>query len=663
MDQVDQKAGNSLARAPGVTTSQQQDAQQMSANLQAGVTCYTTDCGSTCKKGTNPVAQMNGQPGQLSTNSRCANNKYHTLCCDDGTFMGTCRWRGYRGVGLSCISGCADGETEVVTDTNHHDKNGDQSCTGGLQSYCCKGFKPIPSKGGLKSKAEDAAKAAAEAAAENAVLDVAAKAFCRVAVPALLAPLELLEDLIPIVGKSRTSNASPSCKLIWLVGEILDLAEIAATPALIDVCVKGVEKEGKAEFKVFGKKHSLNFNKPTEKPSATRPPKSSHTPAKTSQNSCEIPKKAKRAGDGDCNDRRRKKPMRMTTSIEDHADPPTDIFCDYALYGQACLHYNSVIHHNAGYGIITCPYSSQGADRRPIVAVYNQERKEGWIAKIPAFNGGKGCERDEWPPAHLHEANNGYLKLEGSGGRPSNPRQQYVRLINGDENGNAGQLWKSCPKVAQRNDIDAETSTEHGAGRIDTVWTKVKAVYTRKAFSMRFRNLVNPDGDDGLQLNQCQPEQLNANGNRFDHRGFALLNEDSWFDRNPNAKQYTAAYGQAPNFKRRDLDWLDPDQISVVDANSTRKATDKELRHDFGLIRCTDQECSQELADLNIKSALRYASPQSTPIDVPATATATTPSDVMAATATAAGLIAQNPPSLPGHEVSSAEFPRRTWVP
>jgi hypothetical protein len=50
-------------------------------------------------------------------------------------------------------------------------------------------------------QAADAAKDAAEAAAEQLALDIAAKAFCRIAVPALLAPLELVEDLIPIVGK------------------------------------------------------------------------------------------------------------------------------------------------------------------------------------------------------------------------------------------------------------------------------------------------------------------------------------------------------------------------------------------------------------------------------------------------------------------------------
>ena len=59
----------------------------------------------------------------------------------------------------------------------------------------------------VSGDAADAAKDAAEAAAEQAALDLAAKAFCRVAVPALLAPLELAEDLIPIIGLSR-----PHCK-------------------------------------------------------------------------------------------------------------------------------------------------------------------------------------------------------------------------------------------------------------------------------------------------------------------------------------------------------------------------------------------------------------------------------------------------------------------
>ncbi len=57
-----------------------------------------------------------------------------------------------------------------------------------------------------------------------------------------------------------TGSRLIQCLIIfWIPGEILDIAEVAATPALIEGCVKGVEKEGKAEFKIFGKKHTLSM--------------------------------------------------------------------------------------------------------------------------------------------------------------------------------------------------------------------------------------------------------------------------------------------------------------------------------------------------------------------------------------------------------------------
>ncbi|CAK7209923.1 hypothetical protein SBRCBS47491_000609 [Sporothrix bragantina] len=244
MDQVDQTANNGFggaAAAAGahVTKDQQDAANQASSDRQASVACYSTDCGVSCKPGTSEVTQFNGQPGQLSTSTRCPKKQYRSLCCDNKAEVDQCSWRGYRGSGLSCTSGCASGETEMVTNTNQYTNKGDKNCHGGLQSFCCGQFKPSASN--LKQDLEDAAKAAAEAAAEQAALDIAAKAFCRIAIPALLAPLELLEDLIPIIG------------------EILDAIEIAATPALIQGCVKGIEKEGKAEFKVFGKKHTVSI--------------------------------------------------------------------------------------------------------------------------------------------------------------------------------------------------------------------------------------------------------------------------------------------------------------------------------------------------------------------------------------------------------------------
>lgn len=126
--------------------------------------------------------------------------------------MGTCIWRGSRGVGLGCIAGCANGETEVARNTNHHGNTGNYTCSGGQQSYCCAGSQaPYPklavaeksAVGTAATAAEQAAAAAAAAAATQVAIDIAAKAFCRPAVPALLAPLEAVEATVLIIGKFK----------------------------------------------------------------------------------------------------------------------------------------------------------------------------------------------------------------------------------------------------------------------------------------------------------------------------------------------------------------------------------------------------------------------------------------------------------------------------
>ncbi len=481
MDQVAQIVDNNLAPSPGVTTDQQKNAQQMSENMQAGLTCYTTSCGGKCKKGTNAVAHMSGQPGQLSTNDRCAKGEYRTLCCDDGTFIGSCKWRGFRGVGLSCINGCDDGETEVVTDTNHHEKNGDQTCTGGLQSYCCKGFKPAPSKHDIKRQAEDTAKAAAEAAAANAALDLAAKAFCRVAVPAVLAPLELAEDLIPIVGKSCSPDlvwaqlipSLPQERSLILQREILDIAEIAATPALINLCVKGVEKEGKAEFKVFGKKHTLSLNRPTDKPSSTRPPESSHSKAKTSSDSCPAPAKAVKRMPKAC----RRITVRETTRTEYVSGNVIPRTCDAAVNEQPCMHYNSVVRRVPEYGQIVCYTSSPSTTRRAAVTAWSSQHAEGWHKAINPQPPG-GCEADIWPPGAFWQGN---------------AAPQWIRYNPGNDNRRAGQLWnRLCPKLAER------TFRENDPGRwitsknrnVETITIRGTMIYTRSTMSMHFAHIA-----------------------------------------------------------------------------------------------------------------------------------------------------------------------------
>jgi len=388
MDQVDQSSSNDLGINGNVTPDQRGNANQMARDQLAGITCRSALCGSKCPKGSSQVTETNGQPGQLSTSEKCPKGKYQPLCCDHGTSMGKCQWRGFRGAGLSCISGCADGETEVTTNKNNHGKKGDQTCNGGVQSYCCAGFKPAPTKEQLAKAAKDAAKAAAESAAEQAALDVAAKAFCRVAVPALLAPLELLEDLIPIFG------------------EIADIAEIAATPAIIQGCVKGIEKEGKAEFKIFGKKHTLSMDKPSEKPTETRPPGTSHETPKTStqSNACNLKARGleKRAG---CNDLTRY--TDTTTFYQTIAK-----VCTGKDYTQACFHYQSAIKaaNNPRFNPVTCSEHArprQFLQPGPALKEWSDEHDRAWLRwmRRPAAR----CERDEWPPNHFWQGDDRQL--------------------------------------------------------------------------------------------------------------------------------------------------------------------------------------------------------------------------------------------------------------
>lgn len=452
MDQVDQTASNGLGPVPDVdvTSSQQSDAQQMSADQEAGLTCRTTDCGESCPPGTNPVTETNGQPGQLSTSSRCEKGKYRTVCCDDGTTMGKCQWRGYRGAGLSCISGCADGETEVTTNTNNHDKkHGDRTCNGGLQSYCCAGFKAPPSKSQLKKDVKDAAKAAAEAAAEQAALDIAAKAFCRVAVPALLAPLELAEDLIPIIG------------------EILDLAEIAATPAIIQACVKGIEKEGKAEFKVFGKKHTLTMDKPSTKPTQTRPPTTSHESPKTSSqdNSCSVKARdlGERAPAANC--------MKPVTSYTASTTLYTTITktCNGERWPQACFHYSSAIReaNRPGFNPVTCSSFVRPRQQMPggtATSKWSTEHDKAWRRWMRRDQ--SRCERDEWPPQIFWQGDPG----------------QVIRYNHREDNGGAGQLWnRFCPENADsRCEPGSENVVHPPQGKRGAVTTKCKKEVTIK---------------------------------------------------------------------------------------------------------------------------------------------------------------------------------------
>ncbi|KAG7054582.1 glycoside hydrolase family 18 protein [Colletotrichum scovillei] len=582
MDQRDQGEDNGLAPASGVTTGQQEDAQEMAQGLAAGVSCYTTDCGASCKKGTNPVTQMNGQPGMLSTSDRCDKNKYRTLCCDDGTTMGTCKWRGYRGLGLSCMGGCDDEETEVLQDTNNHSKNGDQTCTGGIQSYCCKGFESAPTKEELEEEAKEKAEELAEEAAEQAALDIAAKAFCRLAIPALLAPLELIEAAIPIIG------------------EILDIAEIAATPALIQLCTDGIEKEGKAVFKVFGKEHSVSFNKPSK--TVSRPPKSTHSPAKTS--SC--PSNAKRADDGrPCKRQKRYMTSHRTSEIvvstSKLAGNGYKIPCNGngGVYPEACKNYKSIVDNYPQYKTITCPYRKIDDKKRPITGVFNQQRSTAlWDPVIAAPN---GCSPDEYPPAVMAPVNDGYSLLTSMikdsdtevrrllSAKPPSVDGQMVRYLDLVDNREAGKIFDKCRQPPVASDMHSTTTVINPDARVPIEWHLTKVALSRLVWELDFDGLPDDSDDYGVADNICVPT---INGVK--HPGYALLNEDEYFDTHAAEAALRATWPNGPAQKR----WVEPAGLVVEGVNSTRVATPEELRDHLGFDECTDSSCSREIEKL-----------------------------------------------------------------
>ncbi|TRX89905.1 hypothetical protein FHL15_009177 [Xylaria flabelliformis] len=587
MDQRDQGEDNGLAPAKGVTTGQQEDAKQMSQDIAAGVSCYVTDCDAKCKKGTNPVTQMNGQPGKLSSANKCDANKYRTLCCDDGTTMGVCKWRGYRGLGLSCMGGCDDNETEVLQDTNNHSKNGDQTCTGGIQSYCCKGFKSAPTKAELEQQAKEKAEEVAEEAAQQAALDIAAKAFCRLAIPALLAPLELIEAAIPIFG------------------EIADLVEIAATPALIQLCTKGIEKEGKAVFKVFGKEHSITFDKPSK--TVSRPPKSSHTSAQTS--SCpasaiharDLPRFAPRAPPAArCKRKRTVTVPKVTTEIalaRDFMGVPIKCAGD-SDYPEACRNYRSIINTYPDYTTITCGYRKVDNTKRPVLTDFDHERKRAdWAPLIT--NAPNGCSPDEFPPAVMIEQNDGWNLLTSvaakypaiankMSAKPQATQGQMVRYLDAEENRLAGGLFDKCRRPPNWDVAHTSTLTVTN-DQIETEYIVSKISFTRTAFTMDFPDL---DADDGIDENECVPTFNNAR-----HPGYALFNNDRWFDTHAAEKALQPVYEKGPSAIPAQKRWVDEKGVGLVfaDGNSTRRALPEELRRYLSFTSCGDDKCTREL--------------------------------------------------------------------
>ncbi|KAG6986626.1 hypothetical protein G7Y79_00075g098980 [Physcia stellaris] len=499
MDQVDQAGSNDLGLNNNVTPDQQSDADQKSADQLAGIICRSASCGSDCPQGSSQVTETNGQP-------------------------------------------------EVTTNKNSHGKEGDRTCNGGVQSYCCAGFKPAPSKNQLAKQAKDAAGAAAQSVAAQASLDLAAKAFCRVAVPALLAPLELVEGLIPIVG------------------EIADLIEIAATPAIIKACVKGIEKEGKAEFKVFGKKHTLSMNQPTTKPTATRPPPKSHeTPKSSTENKCNLKARGveRRAP---CNND--KTEYTATTTLYQTIQK----VCDVGKYGQACFHYRSAIReaNDPRFNPVTCSEfvpSRKFMAAGPALAEWSGQHNADWGRWMRRPKG--RCQRDEWPPQHFWQGDPG----------------QLIRYNHLEDNTGAGSIWnRFCPEHAAFGCVPGSERVLPKGPKARIATTECKKELTIKVMSLSFDTDDAPmaqEKDDGLSANECYPQML------VNDPSFALVNRDPYFKRNNRAPNLDFAYppsaqlinNRKPPFRKREITYLNSTEFVFRGFNYSRHLNSGEMDH------------------------------------------------------------------------------------
>jgi chitinase len=128
--------------------------------------------------------------------------------------------------------------------------------------------------------------------------------------------------------------------------------------------------------------------------------------------------------------------------------------------------------------------------------------------------------------------------------------------------------------------------------RADTTWTRVRAVYTRKRFTVIFDGTPNNLIDDGIP-DECAPA-FEVDDDNGKHPGYALLIDDPCFFNNKDEEDLTALYASAPSKRDR----IEGRGLVTVGTSSSRVATPEELRREFGFDACSDDQCSREMAAL-----------------------------------------------------------------
>ncbi|CZR66788.1 uncharacterized protein PAC_16689 [Phialocephala subalpina] len=310
----------------------------------------------------------------------------------------------------------------------------------------------------------------------------------------------------------------------------------------------------------------------------------------------------------------------ITTSVTYLDTPIQTNVCDFAEFPQACHHYSSVISRNAGsigpLDTLICPMTTMA--KRTINTAWSKQHNTNWlswISSLPAGWGTNACERDEYPPMRFMESD--YDKRY----------TQWMRFLPKRDNQGGGKLWQNkCGK--------AKSQVKSEGGPInDKTCTEYKSVlYTITGFSLRFENTGLASGR--IASNPCLPTMI------LDDPGFALMNNDSWYDDNallgfnplsytdPPANALTAGLSMPKNRPKRwldpevpiNVDWraldnevhdilsqrppsyyppteklrVDPEKILVDEGNSSRKATPKELWEAYGLFKCKSPGCPDE---------------------------------------------------------------------
>ncbi|RDW80990.1 hypothetical protein BP5796_05688 [Coleophoma crateriformis] len=260
IDQQSQDAAgitNFMPYGTPLTANQTSAANGLTANVDGQRSCYVTDCdnNSKCYPGYTAMTQMNGQIAILGTQPRCGAGYVRTVCCAEGSVSGKCKWRGWRGQGLSCVGGCDTGETSIAQGTNSYQylptENllKDLSCNGGIQNFCCSGYKPQTSQFSQKATKMAPAVVRNNKPGVSGGGIAAMTVVCTAAITAFFAPLMALELLIPIVG--------------W----IADGIEAALIPGIIAACAVALAAGAIAQFGWNG--HTSTLTPTTGGPTST----------------------------------------------------------------------------------------------------------------------------------------------------------------------------------------------------------------------------------------------------------------------------------------------------------------------------------------------------------------------------------------------------------